>query len=391
MLLFIALANVWGWLYGRDVGFATRPVDSSVLDRVLDGIVAFAVDDRSRPMFAILLGWGIATIAARSARSGLGVPGTRALLARRSGWLVVFGLVHAALLFGGDILLLYGMTGLVALFLVHHRSRVLVWWLGASTVGFTGVFTLLWFLGGWGSRTGEPEPVPVPSGYLTTLWQNPVSDLALGVLGVLTLAFVGQVVIGFFLHRAGWLDHPGEHRAALRRVVLVGAVVNVCGSLPYALAAAGVWTPTGTANLATQLAHVLSGIVVGLGYICFFALVASYADQWRGAVARRASFALRAVGERSLSCYLAQSMIMAPVLGVWGLGLGGRLGTAQAYAFAAMTWVVTVLLAVLLARAGRQGPFEVLLRRLTYGRRDRVARIPLSAAPAPAAAPATGS
>ena len=48
------------------------------------------------------------------------------------------------------------------------------------------------------------------------------------------------------------------------------------------------------------------------------------------------------------------------------LGWGATLGTGGAAVVALCTWLVSVLLADLLRRAGRRGPAEVLLRRLTY-------------------------
>ena len=78
--------------------------------------------------------------------------------------------------------------------------------------------------------------------------------------------------------------------------------------------------------------------------------------------------ALAAVGERSLTCYLLQSVMLAPLLAPWGLALGDGLGTAAAYGIALSVWLVTVLVAVALGSTGRRGPLEVLLRRLTYGR-----------------------
>ena len=79
--------------------------------------------------------------------------------------------------------------------------------------------------------------------------------------------------------------------------------------------------------------------------------------------------AVTAVGKRSLSCYLVQSVICAPILAAWGLGLGGTFGSAAAALFAVGVWVLTVVLAYLQERAGQRGPAEVLLRRLVYPRR----------------------
>jgi uncharacterized protein len=78
--------------------------------------------------------------------------------------------------------------------------------------------------------------------------------------------------------------------------------------------------------------------------------------------------ALAAVGKRSLSCYLAQSVLFAPVLAAWGLGLGAHLHSATMALYATGVWLATVVLAYLLERAGQRGPAEVLLRRLAYRR-----------------------
>jgi uncharacterized protein len=74
-----------------------------------------------------------------------------------------------------------------------------------------------------------------------------------------------------------------------------------------------------------------------------------------------------AVGRRSLSSYLAHSLLFAPLLAAWGLGLGALLGSATMAAFAVGVWLVTVVGADAMERAGWRGPAEVLLRLLTYG------------------------
>ena len=126
VLLGIALANVGLYLHGTELGPGARPVDGSALDRTLDLVVTLVVNDRSRPMFALLFGFGLATMVRRLAERGLTPREQRRVVVRRQLWLVVFGTVHAALLFEGDILGMYGATGLVVLLLLHRRPRVLV-------------------------------------------------------------------------------------------------------------------------------------------------------------------------------------------------------------------------------------------------------------------------
>ena len=67
LLLFIATANVWGYLWSAD-GWneaGGRPAGGSSLDHLVDGVVAFLTESHSRPMFGILYGFGLATMAAR--------------------------------------------------------------------------------------------------------------------------------------------------------------------------------------------------------------------------------------------------------------------------------------------------------------------------------------
>jgi uncharacterized protein len=360
MLLLIAVANVWGYLEGRALGPGHRPLDGTALDRLVDGVVAFLVDDRARPMFAVLFGFGMAMMAGRLAARGADEPTVRGVLRRRSLWLVALGVLHAALLFIGDILAPYGATGLVALAFVTRPDRVLRRWFWGSTalVLVTGV-AFRWLT--LGADVG-PEPT---ADYLASVPGRLVGvGVNIGAAAVL-LAFVPLVVVGIVLYRAGWITDPGAHRAQLRRTALAALAVNLVANLPWALVVARVLPePDPGVFLAVQLAHDVSGMVMGVGYVCLFAwAAAALGERVRSAPAR----AVVATGERSLTSYLLQSVMFAPLLSAWGLGLGQRLGTAQATALAVGVWAVTVLVAATLADQGRRGPFEAWLRRRTYG------------------------
>lgn len=66
--------------------------------------------------------------------------------------------------------------------------------------------------------------------------------------------------------------------------------------------------------------------------------------------------ALVAPDRRSLSGYLARSLVFAPFPAAWGPGLGVHLSS----------WSVALVAAYRMDRAGVRGPAETLLRRLTY-------------------------
>ncbi|PRY62309.1 DUF418 domain-containing protein [Glycomyces artemisiae] len=367
MLLFIALANVPIHLWGMGVDRYGHNTGQSAADHIALFVEQLLIADRSRPMFAILYGFGIAVMASRMFARGMETKAVRKILRRRSWWLLAFGFLHAVLLFMGDILAPYGAMGLIALFFVHLSDKSLKKWLWASiayvvligNVLMAYVFTI-------GESSG---PTPADPGLPPYVEQMILGALAspVGVLALIaTGTFFPLIIAGMMLQRAGWLNHPEDHLPQLKRVFLSGMAVNILSSLPVALIAIGAWEPATPMWRAAVYLELLGGMYAGLGYICGFALLA---HKLRGYGRKGVPGALAAVGERSLTSYLLQSFIMAPLLTAWGIGLGEDLGYLGAFGVAFGTWAATVLIAVLMDKAGMRGPFEVLLRRLTYGRK----------------------
>jgi uncharacterized membrane protein YeiB len=363
MLLFIALANIPTHLWGRGADAYGHLSGLSPAEHIGLFLEQLIVAERSRPMFAVLYGFGMAVMAARMFARDIDAKGVRKVLRRRSWWLVLFGLIHATFLFIGDILAMYGATGLVALFFLHLSTSALKRWLLWSSV-YSLVITVpvmsFFFVQNGG---GPPIPEDWPP-YLGQIAFGPLSSVTGMVATVVLGMFVPLILAGILLQRSGWLDHPEEHLPQLKKVFVTGMIVNVASALPVALVGLGVWEPAkGMYQFAIGLT-LLGGLYAGIGYICGFALLA---HRLRGFGRRGVPGALAAVGERSLTSYLLQSIIMAPLLTAWGFGLGEDMGYLAAYGFAFGTWLTTVFVAVLLDKAGKRGPFEVLLRRLTYG------------------------
>jgi uncharacterized protein len=134
---------------------------------------------------------------------------------------------------------------------------------------------------------------------------------------------------------------------------------------PIALLLTGVLGTPGPPELTWLAAlHTTTGTLGGFGYAALFALLAT------GLAGRSipAVDAIAAAGQRSMSCYLMQSVTWALVFTPFLLDLSGTLTVAGTALLATATWAVTVVLADLMRRAGHRGPFEVLVRRATYGR-----------------------
>jgi uncharacterized membrane protein YeiB len=363
MLLFIALANVPIHMWGLGLDKYNHYTGQSGADHIAHFIEQLLIADRSRPMFAVLYGFGIAVMASRMFARGLEAKGVRKILRRRSWWLIAFGFVHATFLFFGDILAPYGAAGLIALFFVHLSNKALKRWFWGSlayVVLIGNVIFAYFYTSGGGQAPTIDELPPYVVQMIFGAVASPTAALAILVTG----SFFPLIIAGMMLQRSGWLFHPEEHLPQLKKVFVTGMIVNVLSALPVALIALGAWEPSSLVWTAAVYVTLLGGMYAGIGYICGFGLLA---HQLRGYGRRGIPGALAAVGERSLTSYLLQSIIMAPLLTAWGFGLGEDIGYLTAFGFAFGTWLSTVFVAVLLDKAGKRGPFEVLLRRLTYG------------------------
>ncbi len=76
--------------------------------------------------------------------------------------------------------------------------------------------------------------------------------------------------------------------------------------------------------------------------------------------------ALAATGQRSMTCYLMQSVVWTVVFTPFLLDLAGTLSVWGVALLATGTWLTTVLIADLMRSRGVRGPFETLVRLITY-------------------------
>jgi uncharacterized membrane protein YeiB len=372
MLLLIALANVHVYVYGHPVGVRGYPVDVDGADRWVVMLQMLLVDGRAYPLFGLLFGYGIVQLASRRGAVGLPAPAVTALVRRRGGWMILIGAAHGLLLWAGDIVGAYGLLAvLMAGLLVGGSDRALV---GIAALG--ALLTSLVY-------TGASLPPPPGEGMESMLpsmaTENPLHAalirafewVGIGVVAAALTVF-GAVAIGAWAARRRLLDDPERHRRLLVRVAVAGIGAAVVLGLPLSLMAAQLWTapPFGMIMLAGGL-HALGGYAGGLGYAALFGLLAIRPA--RGGGSGPARYALQACGQRSLTCYLAQSVAFVALLPAWTLGLGEDAHIWQTALYGVGAWLAILLVAAASARAGYRGPAELLLRRLTYGPR-RTAR-----------------
>lgn len=394
MLLLIAVANSVYYLWGREHSPSNHPVDGSWLDQFTDAVVIMAVDMRVYPMFAFLFGYGMVQVHTRQVASGTSERRARRLLQVRNLWLLVFGFAHATLLWMGDVLGAYGLAGLllVWLFLRRKDTTLVVW--SVVLLALFAIQTAFALVGAYFSAQLPPDQgaelamsfAPDDAAVATTSYLASIGER----LSTWAFVTVGQglyfvvpmmILLAFWAARRSILENPGDHLRLLRRVAMIGIPIGVVGNVPNALHHVGVYEIPPASSWIFMVTAMFTGFFGGLGYVALFGLIGD-------AVARRRSDAplpegrrlsaldldgpvlgaFQAVGKRSLTCYLAQSVLCAPVLAAWGLGLGEHLSSWSMLLYAVAVWAVTMAFAVWQERRGMRGPAEALLRRLMYGR-----------------------
>lgn len=357
MLLFIALANTHYFVPATSVlgGF---PHDGSVVDNGFVLAIATFVDGRAFPLFGLLFGYGVAQIARRQTEAGRDPKAVRRLLWRRSLFLVMVGVIDGVLFYVGDIIGAYGVLLFVGVWAIRWKDR---------TVLIVALFFfLLNAMPGDASLTTSadgPDASMLPPDLLTGLAERAAVTPVIALLG--PIGFVCPLLIGLWAGRRRILEQPAKHRKLLTWTAIVGLAVSTAGALPISLMLAGITgkPSADVLNLAGPL-HDATGVLGGLGYAALISLISLRIGRDHGRITQ----AVSAVGQRSLSCYLVQSVVWMVAFSPYLLGLADDLTVTTMALFAAATWLVTVGLAYWMHLRSYRGPMEILVRRFTYGR-----------------------
>lgn len=364
MLLLIAMA--YSGVYAG-IAFGTPTPDQTAPDSVARFLTVLLLDNRAFPMFAILFGYGMSWMVARQRSAGTEEPQMRRLLRRRGLFLLLFGAVHAFLVYQGEILTSYGLAVLLLGWLLFRPDRVIKRTIAVLAVLYAVTCSVVMIVAtiGYAAAGEHGEAMAVePAGYTTVgdwigrLVALPFLPLYLAVAYPLLLL----VSIGFLAGRWRLFDAPSTHRPQLVRIAAVGVPVSVLGALPAALIEVGRVEFAGVPTGLLLSIQVLTGVLGGAGYAAVFALLALRLDRRRGAITR----AVAAMGQRSLTFYLFNSVVVAVVLHPDLLAVGAHVGSLGALAVGFGSWLLALGLAAWLDRAGRRGPADALMRHLVY-------------------------
>ncbi len=346
-------------------------------------------DQKFMTIFSILFGAGVLLMTTRAEERG----GRAAWLHyRRMFWLLVFGLVHAYLIWYGDILVLYAVCGSIVFLFRRWRPLPLT----IAGVIMLAVSPMLMRLGFASIESAPPEVRQEifdfwsPSSTMVQqeiaafqgnwLQQQPkraafawdFHSFEILMWGIWRAG--GLMLIGMALLKGRVLTAERQRDFYPRLFVagwLLGLPIIVLGVVRMSEAN---WEAMYSFLIGFSFNY-WGSVLVSLGWIGLF--VSLWITHALGGLAAR----LVAVGRTAFSCYILTSLVCTFIFYGHGLGLFGRVRRPGQILVTVMVWTILLIVAPLWLDRFRFGPLEWLWRTLTYGERQPMRRSAVSAVP----------
>lgn len=274
--------------------------------------------------------------------------------ARRMGVLLVIGMLHAYLVWYGDILFAYAIAGLIVFPLrrLPADGLLLIGGVALALVVFLAVVPLY---GGMPAGSIAGELAAYRGAYVDQFASRVPQAVYAQTTGLIfyTLpSVVGLMCVGMGLTKLGMFDG----RLSTRACLTFGAIACVIGW--SITAATGTWSDTltdegGRLFVQTVLEPFVSAVVA-----------AGYAALLMPLLRRWSPQPLVAVGRTALSCYLLQSLICSTIFYGHGLGWFGHVDRVGQLGVVAGVWLFLLIAAPLWLRCFRLGLAEWAWRRL---------------------------
>lgn len=374
-VLGILMVNVQG--FARISSAYSNPASGRVLeaaDQWTWAAIYLFFDTKFISIFSLLFGVGIAIMSERMA--GRGISGT-GLHYRRQFWLLVIGLMHAFLIWHGDVLVAYALCGFL-LYPLRNLAPRRQLWIGGAAVSVVVVLLGLILL-------ALPYLPEAERATIMAEWAPPQEEIDAEIAAFrgswtdqlperasLYLLALGGVFPFYVFWRAGGLMLVGM--ALYRLDVITGArstafyrrmaVLGFALGLPLSGWGSSIMLRPGVeadqAIYPPLLLNYVGSVGVFLGYVALVILMVK--GGWLSWLRRR----LEAAGRMALTNYITQSIICSLLFYGHGLGLFERVSALGQVGIVVAIWALQLAWSPWWLARFRFGPLEWIWRSATY-------------------------
>ncbi len=367
------------WFSGYGMMPRALASQSPPIDQITRFLVHFFIEGKFYSIFSFLFGFGFALQIARAEERG----DTKAsLFKRRLFWLLVIGLLHAYLLWAGDILSIYALMGFLLISFRRKTNRSLLKWAFALMAVPIVTYLLLYVLFVAFAPPGTVAKVDAAqlefwpatikkvheSSYLQIITDfnlNYIAGRYASLIFEMRLPkILAMFLLGFYAYRRGFFQNLSSHQPFIRRVLIYGLLLGIVGNLAFAaFAGHEAVLPPSPAGIVGVISYAFAVPALALFVIALIATL------WQKAAWRRLLACLAPVGRMALSNYLLQTIICVFIFYGYGFGWFARVSASTATLMALGIFLFQILLSALWLKYFSYGPMEWIWRQLTYGRR----------------------
>lgn len=358
----MAFASVF---YGLPTG---EPEQSFGFNDLVHVFISTIFEMKFYLLFSFLFGYSVTLQMQSAVRAGEAfVP----RFLRRQAGLWVIGLLHAVLLYHGDILSTYAILGVVLLLWRNSADRTLiksaVWLFSITAILWASLGVLQWMVG----EMQDPAQDLLNAQYAYTAYTGGFGSVIMQHLNELKLMWLillliqapcalAMFLLGFLAGKHQFLAQPDQYRPYLKPAVKAGLFIGLPASLITAL----------TALLSTGTYWEIFGLALSLVTAPFLtfgiiALMLKFFGTERGLFWRDA---LAPAGRMALSNYLLQSLICGFIFYGYGLALIDQTTAIGNVLIGVLIFAFQLLFSHWWMKHYYYGPLEWLLRALTIGR-----------------------
>ncbi|MGG1592382.1 DUF418 domain-containing protein [Terribacillus saccharophilus] len=262
-------------------------------------------------------------------------------------FIFIEGFIHYTLVMEYDILMSYGITAMVVMFLINRDNRFIKKVL--IVIGSIHTVVILFLLGAslFANVTlGSFEEVVAL--YQGGTWFEQVQYrlmhfLPLRMEAILIIPMnIFLFLLGVLLMRSGVFAPDDNGKQQRKKLFTLG----ICVGLPLNML---IFIPGGALDIAVRY---LFAPILSIGYIAVISIVVEYGKckwLWR---------CFELVGRMSLSCYVMQNVISSILFYGWGLALGGRVDSLSIILIWFLISLVQIAFAYVWLRLFKAGPLE---------------------------------
>jgi uncharacterized protein len=326
-------------------------------DKLITLLYSIFADGRFRTLFCLLFGAGLAIQYESCITKGID---TTVFLKSRLHWLMFFGLIHGVFIFGGDILMLYSLSGLLLIrgltldteALLQKARKFLI--IGCTIILLIAAATLIFADMSEQVLRGTQEYKESVALWQGNYWYQTMihAGFSLGIVIASPLFILWQTLglmyLGCYLYRVGFFTQ-GFSQPAFIKVASLALISTALCIAPQIL----------MDNIASEIIPLISSLSA-----VFMALVYAHVVVKLCQTKSTAVNALAAIGKVAFSLYIMQSIFMGLLLR-WIMPEFSITASHVDYLLIVLVYaVIQILMATLYLRKYEQGPLELLWRRL---------------------------